>query len=377
MTVELSTYNKEFEQNALLETERKFIPVFPEQLSDLRTQSRPIEQIYLSNPSEPFSLRIRETLQNDGSLLYEATLKDKGVLGPDGLRRLEVSTQVDASMYAYYMSDETPVVRKLRAEPIQGVIVDFFEDGSVQVESESAEAWKQFTSEFGDAFVDISGDLSGTNEWRAHLSFRRNNNGKEAFVIEPDLRADDIIRDILRKQNQPSPVIAHIGGRSGSGKSTIVQEVHEKLRNFGFQPIVLSTDDYHRGASWLQDHNNGLPWEHWDAPVVYDTATLANDLIKLTSGQPIYRRTIDWTTVEPIYTDLIEPSDVILVEGIYAMSPDITKPDDLSYEMTTPLATCIGRRLLRDMRERPQFADPSKSLGYMLREAEPAYQAQK
>lgn len=35
-----------------------------------------------------------------------------------------------------------------------------------------------------------------------------------------------------------------------------------------------------------------------------------------------------------------------------------------------------GGRLLRDLRERPQFADPAASLGYMLSEAEPAYRDQ-
>ena len=80
--------------------------------------------------------------------------------------------------------------------------------------------------------------------------------------------------------------------------------------------------------------------------------------------------------VEPVYEGIIAPSNVVIIEGIYALSPDITKQDELRYEMTTPLATCIGRRLLRDMRERPEFADPVKSLGYMLREAEPAYRRQ-
>jgi hypothetical protein len=45
--------------------------------------------------------------------------------------------------------------------------------------------------------------------------------------------------------------------------------------------------------------------------------------------------------------------------------------------MATGLATCIGRRLLRDLRERPEFADPEISLRYMLSEAEPAYRAQR
>jgi uridine kinase len=79
---------------------------------------------------------------------------------------------------------------------------------------------------------------------------------------------------------------------------------------------------------------------------------------------------------EPVLTGTIEPTDVIIIEGIYAQAPEITKGSDLQYEMTTPLATCIGRRLLRDIAERPEFADPATSLGYMLSEAEPAYRAQ-
>lgn len=45
--------------------------------------------------------------------------------------------------------------------------------------------------------------------------------------------------------------------------------------------------------------------------------------------------------------------------------------------MPTPLATCAGRRLLRDMSERPElFKTVSDNLSYILHECEPAYQAQ-
>lgn len=190
---------------------------------------------------------------------------------------------------------------------------------------------------------------------------------------EPQLSAAEIVTNIHRALQDNKPATVHIGGRSGSGKSTIVREVRTALDALGLTSAVLSTDDYHRGNSWLVAHNNGQDWEHWDAPIVYDTETMAQDLKTLQSGQAIRAREIDWTTVEPHYPGLISPSDVIVIEGIYARSPDITSEGDLSYEMTTPLATCIGRRLLRDLKERPQFADPVKSLSYMLSEAEPAY----
>lgn len=376
MSVEIIESRKEFEQSLPREIERKYLPVFPEALDDLRAEALPIEQYYLSHPSEPFSLRMREVCNPDGSVDYTATLKDRGTLTQDGLDRLEVTAPVSRELYEFYRDASVPVLRKLRAEPEPGVVVNFYDNGSTHVESEDGISWQRFVMKYGDAFVDITGDHLVDNEWHAHLNFRRANNGHEAHAPLPDLRVDDIIRDIYQSGGNLSRCVVHIGGRSGSGKSTIVRELRERLAEFGLSTVVTSTDDYHRGTKWLVDYNGGETWTHWDDRVVYDTATMATELAKLRDGQPINKREIDWQIAEPIVTGITEPADVIIVEGIYATSPDITAEQDLQYIMPTPLATCIGRRLLRDLRERPQFADPAVSLGYMLREAEPAYRAQ-
>lgn len=375
MSVETVKYTEEFEKMLPLETERKLLPVFPEQLAELREQSFPIEQFYLSHIDEPFSLRMRETYR-DGELYYEATLKDTGTIVSDGLQRLEIQVPIPAELYGYYFDEHTtPVLRKLRSEPLPGIAVDFYEDGSIQVESESPRHWPDFVSYYGNAFVDITGDHLGSNEWRAHLSFRRLHDGHEAFAPEHELRSDDIVHDVLAR-GASAPVIVHVGGRSGSGKSTIVREVRAQLEALGMTSDVMSTDDYHRGTSWLRNYNGGQEWTHWDEPIVYDTVTMAADIATLKNGGTIRRREIDWSVAEPCSAGTMTMPDVLLVEGIYANSPDITCADDLTYEMTTPLATCIGRRLLRDLRERPQFADPAESLYYMLTEAEPAYRTQ-
>lgn len=374
MSVENIKTLDEFEQKISVEIERKFIPIFPEQLEQFRDEARPIEQYYLSHPAEKFSLRFRETLSETGELQHEATLKDSGTTSADGINRIEVTAPVGAALYEYYRDESTPIIRKLRVEPRPGVAIDFFENGSIQLESENDAEWQQFINEFGDVFVDVSDDLSSRNEWKAHFSFRRQHEGREALAIAADLRTDDIVSDILRSRETPR--VVHIGGRSGSGKSTIVREMREKLDEMGLSSAVLSTDDYHRGTKWLVNYNGGKPWTHWDDPIVYDTKAMAVDLANLVGGQPIYARGIDWTVAEPVITGVVSPVDVIIIEGIYAQSPDITRETDLSYEMTTSLATCIGRRLIRDMRERPEFANPTKSLEYMLREAEPAYRNQ-
>lgn len=375
MTTEKLTQSPEFEQNVAREIERKFMPIFPEQLDEYRTAAWPVEQFYLSHPSEPFSLRMREELKG-GELHYTATLKDTGTVTADGIDRMEVNVPVTAELYQAYRTPDVPVLRKLRAEPLPGIIIDYYEDGSVQVESESPVNWQEFIAKHNDLFVEITGDRMGNNEWRAHLSFRRSNGGAETLRPDAELNAHDIVNDILVACRPGTPTIAHIAGRSGSGKSTIVRELKAELQGLGIPSVTLSTDDYHRGNTWLVNYNGGETWTKWDDAIVYDTGAMAQDLAELQAGRPIWHRWIDFSDCEPRYDGAIQPAPVIIIEGIYAASGDITTDGDLMYEMTTPLATCVGRRLLRDLRERPQFADPVASLGYMLTEAEPAYRKQ-
>lgn len=377
MEVELHQQHREFEQTIPHEVERKFIPLFPEQLEPYRAEALPIEQYYLSHPTEEFSLRMRERLR-DGSLVYEATLKDAGLVTPTGIDRLEVTTEITEELYSQYKTDETPYIRKLRAEPITGVTIDFYEDGRIQIESENESSWQTFIARENDAFVEITGDKSSCNEWQAHLKYRRLHNGDETLQPGQELSVDDIVRDVLLAVYQHRiPVCLHVAGRSGSGKSTMVRSLQERLAGLRLSSQVISTDDYHRGHTWLEAYNNGTPWQHWDDPIVYDTITMAADLAQLRAGNTIPKREIDWQIVEPCYPGTISPSDVIVIEGVYAQSPDITADTDLQYEMTTPLATCIGRRIIRDITERPDMADPSVNLRYMLTDAEPAYRAQR
>ncbi len=371
------TSSREFEQNMPTETEQKFVPLFPEELLGYRREARPIEQYYLSHPSEEFSLRLRETMAPSGELTYTATLKNTGYVVAEGLERMEVEVPINQELYQWYKSPDAPLLRKLRAEPFPGITIDFFDDDTVQLESEHEENWRRFLRVHGDMFCETTGDRSANNEWRAHVDFRRAHGGQEAFKPAPELQVDTIIADILHTRRTRNVVTVHIAGRSGSGKSTIVEQLKDELYyEYGLRSEVVSTDDYHRGTSWLVDYNGGNAWTAWDDAIVYDTKRMGHDLKLIKRGCSVPRRKIDFTIAEPTVDGEINPADVIIIEGIYAASPDVTTDGDLHFEMSTPLATCIGRRLLRDMRERPEFADPTKSLAYILEQAEPAYRAQ-
>lgn len=369
--------SKEFEQKPHREVEQKLLPLYPQKLAELRAEAVPIEQFYLSHPNEDFSLRLRETVDENGEPCYTAALKDRGEITASGLERFEVETPITPEMYEFYKTAEVPVLRKLRAEPAKNIVVDFFEDGHIHAESENPISWKVFCERQGheDQFIDVTGDRVVDNEWRAHFGFRREHGGAEALTPRDNLDVKTLTHEILRAHSMSSTVIVRIGGRSGSGKTTIVKELQTGLQEYALESTVLSTDNYHRGKTWLDAHK-GSPWTDWDAAIVYDTAALAADLARIQLGGNIEGRRFDFETQEPVSTGPIQPVPVIIIEGIYARSPDLEASAHLAYEMPTPLATCIGRRLLRDMNERPQFADPVGSLRYMLEQAEPAYREQ-
>lgn len=374
--VEFTENENIFEQNTFRERERKFLPLFPEALSEFRSDASPIEQFYLSNPIEPFSLRFREVMNREGTLLYTATLKDRGSLTDQGLDRLEVEVEISPELYDYYKDDAAPILHKLRYTAHPNIVIDYYEDGHIQIESENDSAMKAFSDEHNDMFIDVTGDRIVDNEWRAHTQYRRNHAGQEAFTVSPEISVEAAAETLAGMADTRSFAVGRICGRSGSGKSTIVRDLQQRLQAIGLESIVLSTDDYHRGASWLRKYNNGIEWTEWDHPVVYDTASLKADLARLQNGETIERRSIDFTVAEPVINGSLQPTPVILLEGIYAGSKEFEFVSQLRIDIPTPLATCIGRRLLRDIKERPQFANPANSFAYMLSQAEPMWRTQ-
>lgn len=375
--VETNVSSAEFERKIPREVERTYLPLFPEEMERFRMDAEPIEQFYLSHPDEPFGLRMREHVRN-GHTEYTATIKDRGATTDGGLDRLEIETVIDADTYNYYKSSETPIVRKLRASPFNNVIVDFFEDGRVHAEAENPLSWLAFCDRFSlhDRFVDVTGDKTADSEWRSHLRYRRDHSGIEALKPSEPLDVQEIANNIMHCYRWQPHTIVQISGRSGSGKSTIVQELQSELLSRNIASDAISTDDYHRGATWLRDHNGGADWTEWDDPIVYDTTAMRKDIEILISGTAVPKRGIDFTTAEPVYDGNRAPTPVLIAEGIYTRSADLAGLYDLDYAVPTPMATCIGRRLLRDLKERPQFADPEASLHYMITQAEPTWRAQ-
>lgn len=364
-----------FEQSLYTEVEQKFLPLYPELFAEKRISAHPVEQFYVSHPSEPYSLRFREYVDNAGMLRHMATLKDRGAPTPNGLERLEIEVPISQHLYEYYHTD-LPTVRKLRADLADGVVIDFFEDGHTHVESENPTSWNTYIEKHGNTFIDMTGDTSVDNESIAHRRYREQHDGIDALVPEKALDTKILLDEILAQVQATCPVFVKICGRSGAGKSTLLTMLRQCLLEQGTESLALSTDDYHRGDTWLRAHNNNQPWTQWDDAIVYDTKTFANDLSSLAAGNAFPKRSIDWQTVEPHIEGFCNPAPVVFIEGIYAGHDDLRSFSTLTYTMPTPFSTSVGRRIARDMQERPQFCDPAESLSYILNQAEPAWRQQ-
>lgn len=189
----------------------------------------------------------------------------------------------------------------------------------------------------------------------------------------------ETITEAVVEKLTDTPTVLTITGRSGSGKSTLAEQVSLAFTEHGISSTILSADDYNRGRTGLRElfgHDNHT---NWDAHYVYDTALLARHIEGLKSGVSAPQYVFDFKKSERFETgDMVEPAQVIIVEGIMANSPNLTSVADLSYLMPTPLATCIGRRALRDKKENRGGAignDTETFLQYQLHVAEPEYRA--
>jgi uridine kinase len=144
------------------------------------------------------------------------------------------------------------------------------------------------------------------------------------------------------------PLIIGIGGCSGSGKTTLARELTEQL-----SATLLPLDFYYMCLSHLPEDERAL--QNFDHPDSLEHALLAEHIEQLATGAAIKRPIYDFTTHTRIKhrTDMIEPAQVLVVEGILALHyAELRAQYDFSIYVNAPNEVCLNRRIYRDMRER-------------------------
>ena len=148
----------------------------------------------------------------------------------------------------------------------------------------------------------------------------------------------------------PNPLVIGIAGGSGSGKTTVAQQI---LNRVGANQIAFIQHD-----SYYKDLGGLPPTQHaninFDHPNSLDTNLLIQHIISLRDGKavevPIYDFSTDRRTSQ---TFRIEARRVILVEGILIfVEPTLRELFDVKIFVDTDSDIRFIRRLERDITER-------------------------
>lgn len=152
-----------------------------------------------------------------------------------------------------------------------------------------------------------------------------------------------------------STTIIGIAGGSGSGKTSVTNEIMKNLE--GHSVALLAQDYYYKDQSHLTfDERLETNYDH---PFAFDNDLLIENLTDLRNGKQVEVPTYDYTNhTRSEETIAFESKDVIIVEGIFALENKTLRDlMDVKIYVDTDADLRILRRLLRDTEERGRTMD--------------------
>lgn len=148
----------------------------------------------------------------------------------------------------------------------------------------------------------------------------------------------------------PSPLVIAIAGGSGSGKTTVAQEI---LQRVGPDRIAfLQHDSYYKDLSGLPPTQRAEV--NFDHPNSLETDLLIEHIACLREGKAVEVPVYDFSTHSRTgRTFTVQPRRVILVEGILIFTePALREMFDVKIFVDTDSDIRFIRRLERDIKER-------------------------
>lgn len=151
------------------------------------------------------------------------------------------------------------------------------------------------------------------------------------------------------------PVLIGLCGGSGSGKSTVTEQLYA---NTGSERCtVIRQDNYYKDQSHLSFEDRQKT--NYDHPFAFDNDLFIEHLKLLREGKSVDMPEYDFSVHNrKKETIRLQPKDIILIEGILLFSePRILELLDMRIFVDTDSDVRILRRIKRDMKERARSLD--------------------
>ena len=146
-------------------------------------------------------------------------------------------------------------------------------------------------------------------------------------------------------------LIIGIAGGSGSGKTTVVKTIIEKLKKERVR--VIPQDSYYKDSSDLTDEEKRV--HNFDHPDAIDWDLLTEQLKELKEGHTIEQPVYSYISCSRSKTEkvIVEPADVIIVEGILILAnKELRDQLDIKIFVDADDDDRLMRVISRDIKER-------------------------
>ena len=145
-------------------------------------------------------------------------------------------------------------------------------------------------------------------------------------------------------------MVIGIAGGSGSGKTTVVKAITEKLKE---RVVVIPQDSYYKDSSNLTEEEKRN--HNFDHPDAIDFTLLTQQLKEIKKGKTIEQPVYSYITCSRSKTETVtvEPADVIIVEGILIFTcPELRDQMDIKIFVDADDDDRLMRVMSRDIIER-------------------------
>lgn len=148
------------------------------------------------------------------------------------------------------------------------------------------------------------------------------------------------------------PLFIGIAGPSGGGKTTVSNEIREKLVKKNSEILLINLDDYYLSNDHLSFEERTK--QNYDHPDSFEIDLLIKHLEELNQNKPVEMPEYDFVMhTRKKQTNTIYPTPIIIVEGILTFAySELVKLLDIRIYVDSDSDVCFIRRLTRDTVER-------------------------